>query len=115
MCEITKNGAAVHAKWSFALAHALALRKVRIIKFLALYIMTMFIESTLVLDYALDCLDLSHCCSTTQSNLVVQFIVSVAIADLCCGWWWLLHLLGVLLLHLGNIFFAYICFVCAPN
>ena len=37
----------------------------------------MLIESTLVLDYALDCLDLSHCCSATQSKLVVQFIVGV--------------------------------------
>ena len=110
-----KNDAAMHAKWSFALAHALALRKVRIIKLPVLYLTAMFIESPRVLDYALDCLDLPHCCSTTQSNLVVQFIVGAAITKPCCGWWWLLHLLGVLLLHLGNIFFAYICFVCASN
>jgi hypothetical protein len=65
----------MHAKWSFALAHALALRKVRIVNLLALYLTAMFIESPRVLDYALDRLDLPHCCSTTQSILDVQFIV----------------------------------------
>ena len=75
----------------------------------------MLIEGILVLNCTPECLDLSDCCNTTQSNLVVQFIVGAAITKPCCGWWWLLHLLGVLLLHLGNIFFAYICFVCASN
>ena len=76
-----KNDAAMHAKWSFALAHALALSKARIIRLLALYRKAMLIKSSHVLDYALGCLDLPYCCSTTQSNLVVQFIVGAAITN----------------------------------
>ena len=83
------------AKWSFAIALAL-----RITKLLALCLTAMSIESTRVLNCALDCLGLSHCCSTTQSNLVVQFIVATLhyramhAMHAAAGWCWLLHLLG---------------------
>ena len=55
----------------------------RIINPPALCITIMLIEGILVLNCTLECLDLSDCCNTTQSNLVVGFIVGAAITEPC--------------------------------